>query len=365
MKRAAAQQKQITECSERLEACESELRKTEGEARDIQSEIRRFIGKNEITQADIDQRVAELDRLLKLNDDARAMDEAAARSEADLVRIAQQINEIETSIAALLAEGNAPNEQEFLTRAEVYKQRQHLINELERIPIDTVEAGVLFDMRADEDAALQSAQAELSDLERRLLEVRHETGRVEERVAMMEKSEERSRALSRQETILARIDEAAEQWAVITLCRALLDETRKIYETERQPEVLRQASLFFNVMTEGRYIRVIAPLDGGDIQVERADAVRLAPSLLSRGTAEQLYLAMRLALVREYANHVDPLPVVFDDIFVNFDPARSRTSFKAIAELCSTHQVLLFTCHPHLVRHVEEIVPAAKLFPLQ
>ncbi|PYS37168.1 MAG: hypothetical protein DMG14_22215 [Acidobacteria bacterium] len=364
LKRAAAQQKQITECSERLEACESELRKTEGEARDIQSEIRRFIGKNEITQADIDQRVAELDRLLKLNDDARAMDEAAARSEADLVRIAQQINEIETSIAALLAEGNAPNEQEFLTRAEVYKQRQHLINELERIPIDTVEAGVLFDMRADEDAALQSAQAELSDLERRLLEVRHETGRVEERVAMMEKSEERSRALSRQETILARIDEAAEQWAVITLCRALLDETRKIYETERQPEVLRQASLFFNVMTEGRYIRVIAPLDGGDIQVERADAVRLAPSLLSRGTAEQLYLAMRLALVREYANHVDPLPVVFDDIFVNFDPARSRTSLKAVSELCATHQVLLFTCHPHLVQQVEETVPEAKIFSL-
>ena len=95
-----------------------------------------------------------------------------------------------------------------------------------------------------------------------------------------------------------------------------------------------------------------------------ADAVRLAPSLLSRGTAEQLYLAMRLALVREYANHVDPLPVVFDDIFVNFDPARSRTSLKAVSELCATHQVLLFTCHPHLVQQVEETVPEAKIFSL-
>ena len=111
----------------------------------------------------------------------------------------------------------------------------------------------------------------------------------------------------------------------------MLDETRKVYETERQPEVLRQASSFFNVMTEGRYVRVIAPLDGGDIQVERADGVRLAPQLLSRGTAEQLYLAMRFALVREYATHVDPLPVVFDDIFVNFDPGRSRTSLKSAA----------------------------------
>src|SRR5205823_3988157 len=109
-------------------------------------------------------------------------------------------------------------------------------------------------------------------------------------------------ALVKQEKVLARIDVAAEQWAVLTLCRAMLDETRRIYETERQPEVLRQASSFFGVMTEGRYSRVFTPLDGTEIQVERADGVRPSPSMLSRGTAEQLYLCMRLALVREYAN---------------------------------------------------------------
>src|SRR5438309_10412696 len=152
---------------------------------------------------------------------------------------------------------------------------------MEKIPLDPPESGLLFDMHADEEAAFQLAQAELAELEQRLVQARHESGRVEERITMMEKSEERSRALSRQETIPARIDEAAEQWAVITLCRALLDETRRIYETERQPEVLRQASTFFNVMTESRYTRVIAPLDGSEIQVERGDGVRLSPQLLS------------------------------------------------------------------------------------
>ena len=365
LKRASAQEQQIAECSARLEACESELRKTETEARQIESDIRKLTGKNEITNADIEERAAELDRLLKLNDDARSMDEAVARCEGDLVRIAQQLGEIEKSIAALLTEAAASTEHEFLARAEIFKQRQNLKGELEKIPVDAVEPGFLFDdMRADEDSAYEAAQTELAELERRLLEVRHETGRVEERIAMMEKSEERSRALSRQETILARIDEATEQWAVITLCRALLDETRKIYETERQPEVLRQASSFLDVMTEGRYVRVIAPLDGGDIQVERADGVRLLPHALSRGTAEQLYLSMRLALVREYANHVDPLPVVFDDIFVNFDPDRSRTSLKALRELCTTHQVLMFTCHPELVTQASEVVPEATIFSL-
>jgi uncharacterized protein YhaN len=305
-----------------------------------------------------------LDRFLKLDEQARALDEAVIRARNDIAKITQQIEEVETNIRVLLAEASATNEKEFLEFAEIYKQRRRLIHELERIPIEVPESGLLFDMHADEEAAFQTAQAELTELERRLVEARHESGRVAERITMMEKSEERSRSLSRQETILARIDEAADQWAVITLCRALLDETRKIYETERQPEVLRQASSFFKIMTESRYMRVIAPLDGGEIQVERADGVRISPQILSRGTAEQLYLSMRLALVREYANHVDPLPVVFDDIFVNFDPSRSRNTFNALLELCATHQVLLFTCHPHLVEQVEEVVPEANIFHL-
>lgn len=363
--RAVALEQQVIECSIRLDACLSELRKTEDEARQIEAEIRRLTGKTEVTQSDIDQRVVELERLGKMSDELRSLDEAAARADAEVQRVMEQLDGIERNVIALLLESGAATEKEFLERADVYKQRQHLLHELDKIPVEPPEPGFLFDMRADDEEAFEAAQRELAELEQRLVEARHETGRVEERITMMEKSEERSRALSRQETILARIDEAAEQWAVLTLCRALLDETRKIYETERQPEVLRQASSFFAVMTEGRYTRVIAPLDGGEIQVERADSVRLSPQVLSRGTAEQLYLSMRLALVREYANHVDPLPVVFDDIFVNFDPERTRTSFKALAELCTTYQVLLFTCHPHLVQMVEEVVHSTKIFELQ
>src|SRR2546427_12662099 len=101
------------------------------------------------------------------------------------------------------------------------------------------------------------------------------------------------------------------------------------------------------------------------MRVEPDDRVRFYPQILIRGTAEQLYLSMRLALVPESANHVDPWPVVCDDIFVNFDPGRSRNTFNALRELCATHQVLLFTCHPHLVEQVEEVVPEANIFQLQ
>jgi uncharacterized protein YhaN len=356
---------QAQACVERLDVSTNELRRMESEVRELESEIRSLTGRPWIDQADIEARVTELDRLVKVAEDMRRLDETIERAEADMARIRRQRDEIRHAIEGLLAEAAALTEVDFLERAETYKQRQQLLLELEKIPGEVPEPGLLFDMGVSVEEACEQARAELAEIERRLIDARHESGRVEERITIMERSEERSRALVRKESILARIDGDAESWAIVTLCRTLLDETRKIYEIERQPEVLRQASFFFEIMTQGRYARVISPLDGNEIQVERADGARLAPQSLSRGTAEQLYLAMRLALVREYARHVDPLPVVFDDVLVNFDPERTRNTIQAVRELSKTHQVLVFTCHPHLVSQFQEIVPGVNLFPLQ
>jgi uncharacterized protein YhaN len=265
----------------------------------------------------------------------------------------------------LFTEGDSADEKEFMERAEIYKQRMLLVAEMDRLPMETPEPGFLFDIRANDEEAYEAIQQELLEAERRLAESRHESGRVAERITLMERSEERSRALAKQEVVLARIDASAEMWAVVTLCKTLLDETRKVYENDRQPDVLRHASRFFGTMSADRYSRVVAPLDGTELQVERRDGVRLLPQLLSRGTAEQLYLAMRFALLRDYAGHADALPVVFDDVFVNFDPERTRSTFQAVGELTETHQVLLFTCHPHVAALAQEMVPAAGVFSLE
>ena len=351
-------------CADRLSACTMEVARVEEEARQIETELRKLTGKTEIQQEDIDARASELEKFEKVFEELRRIDDALERMDSELDRVRRQMEERRAMINALLEEAAASDETSFLERAEVFKQRHQLMSEMERIPVEA-EPGLLFDIRVNEEEAYDAVCAELLEMEQRLVEARHESGRVEERIVSMERSEERSRALARQEVVLAKIDASAELWAVVTLCRTLLDETRKVYETERQPQVLRHASRFFAVMTEGRYPRVIAPLDGGDIQAEREDGVRLVPELLSRGTAEQLYLSMRLALVRDYAGHAVPLPVVFDDVFVNFDPRRTLHTFRAVRELAGTHQVLLFTCHPHLLDMTREIVPEARIFPLQ
>ena len=57
----------------------------------------------------------------------------------------------------------------------------------------------------------------------------------------------------------------------------------------------------------------------------------VSPEVLSRGTQEQLYLALRLAHIRNHAAQAAALPVIMDDVLVNFDPDRACVRLKPSA----------------------------------
>ena len=92
-----------------------------------------------------------------------------------------------------------------------------------------------------------------------------------------------------------------------------------------------------------------APLGEQTVAVMDADRQSKQPSELSRGTREQLFLALRFGLIRELGQRTEPLPVIVDEVLVNFDPARALRAAAAFTELSDTNQVLVFTCHPTVV----------------
>lgn len=145
----------------------------------------------------------------------------------------------------------------------------------------------------------------------------------------------------------ARLDEQASRYAVLALARTLIQRTRRLYEQEKQPEVLKRAAAHLRAMTEGRYVRVTAPYGTKRLEVERADGRMIDSSLLSRGAAEQLYLAMRFALA-EALSHKAALPLILDDILVNYDRRRLGQAVQALHRLSSNHQIVMTTCHPHV-----------------
>ncbi len=159
------------------------------------------------------------------------------------------------------------------------------------------------------------------------------------------------------------------EWAELGLARALLERALRRYEQERQPLVIRRAGELFSEVTAGRYDRLVAreQSDGGrshGLDALRPSGARVDSGALSRGTAEQLYLCLRLALAATFAERSVRLPLVLDDVLVNFDPERARALAGALAKVATTHQVLVFTCHPHVVELLSEQVTGLRVVEL-
>ena len=79
------------------------------------------------------------------------------------------------------------------------------------------------------------------------------------------------------------------------------------------------------------------------LSVRKADGQVMRPAAaMSCGTADQMYLALRLAMCRRLLP--PDAPMVLDDALVNFDPRAPRAALRVLRE--EPRQILLFTCRP-------------------
>jgi len=101
----------------------------------------------------------------------------------------------------------------------------------------------------------------------------------------------------------------------------------------------------------------VAPLGENRIEVVCRDNSRKEIGELSRGTAEQLYISIRFGFIQEFSKKSESLPIIMDEVLVNFDPLRSRAAAQAILEISREHQVLFFTCRPETAALFRDLDP--------
>jgi len=146
------------------------------------------------------------------------------------------------------------------------------------------------------------------------------------------------------------LSEAIQRWRVLAVASLARLEVRQTYERDRQPETLNEASNYMSQLTDGQYVRIWTPLSEDVLKVEDRKGVSLSIDVLSQGTREQVFLSLRLALVAGYMRRGVRLPVVLDDVLVNFDVRRAKAAAKLLADFASRgHQLLIFSCHEHIM----------------
>ncbi|KQX46953.1 MULTISPECIES: AAA family ATPase [unclassified Paenibacillus] len=223
----------------------------------------------------------------------------------------------------------------------------------------------LLETQGEEDISLQmtSLQGQLTDTAHETNELREVVGKLAGQIEKLEQGSEQADHLLQAEAYRATIRQQVDQYAVASFASLLMKKAREFYEHERQPGVLLRASDYFAKMTNGAFSHVKAPFGEQRLVAIRANGESLDTTQLSRGTAEQLYLSMRFALAQEYA-YKAILPLVMDDILVNFDEERMESCLRVLADISSKHQVLLFTCHSHVRDAAARVIPGNRLIRL-
>jgi uncharacterized protein YhaN len=141
----------------------------------------------------------------------------------------------------------------------------------------------------------------------------------------------------------------AREWVICEAAGQALAALRHDFERTGQPAALADASSLFARLTGGKYRSIWAPLGERRLLVGDEQGRSFPLQSLSRGTREQLLLAVRLAVVRELARRGTTLPLILDDVIVNFDDERAGAAIDLFVELADAgQQIVFFTCHQHL-----------------
>ncbi len=160
-------------------------------------------------------------------------------------------------------------------------------------------------------------------------------------------------ALAREamESAAARYRSAIRPWARLKLARALLQEALNRFRERAQAPMVSAASAYFSLMTGGAYERLVTDEreDRPVLCAQRAGGVTIGIEAMSEGTADQLYLALRLAALELRRPSHPPMPLVLDDTLITSDDARAANILRALARFAEGSQVMLFTHHRHLL----------------
>lgn len=181
--------------------------------------------------------------------------------------------------------------------------------------------------------------AQLSAVERELSWVQSELARTEGALAHMGGPEELE---ARKSELDSRLSRRVEECDALTAALDALDAANGQLRQRFSPALNQTAGELLAALTGGRWNGLTLARDFS-AQAKGEGSPLPRPALaLSAGTAEQLYLAVRLAVCRLT---VPDAPIVLDDALAAFDDGRMALALDCLMALAGERQVLLFSCH--------------------
>ena len=282
----------------------------------------------------------------------------------EVERITKRLSSLDEALRAIGAGDSVRGAEAAKARIEAHSRADQLADELERGHPDLAELTAQIEA-AERDG--ESWTTDDIDLARRRARIEELDAHIEQLIVDAEALDGNAAHLRELETVDAvdgeianlqekearLVQERDRKWILAQLVR----EADRRFREEHQPDLIRRASSHLAHLTGGRYDRLL-------VDETRADGlfqlmgpglpapIPLAPPV-STGTLEQAYLSLRLAIVDHLDQGSERLPLFIDEALVNWDLERRDRGLDVLADLSSSRQLFVFTCHPAMAERLE------------
>ncbi len=290
----------------------------------------------------------------------------------------EELNTLERTLSEQLARGDAETLeqwQELAEKAKTYRETWETRSSLEE-RLNALLHGESLDalqQRVDEDghdplpalrdeddvkAELRTVNTELDDVSQQEHDLHIQITRLAAGMRSINEIEEELTQVRERVASLEREMEAASYAA------ALIEEVARDRHARIAPALANLAGSYLSEITDGVYSELLISRELRiTIRIPQTESLNDDPERrLSKGTVDQIYLALRLALVRSLSEGAESIPLLLDDPFANYDDARLHRALELLQRIGETNQILLFTCRDDVARCAEELsVPILRL----
>jgi uncharacterized protein YhaN len=330
----------------------------------------------QLTGTDTEETVLKLDRLAgeagRVRDLKRVKDSDIAGLEEKIEECRESSREAREVIAQLRQTAGVESIDDLRIAIQRSDEKRMLSTELDRLTTALMQdgdglsvaelsaecAGSDLDVLAARD---QTVSEEVQELRNRLMGARESRDNARRALEAIGGDDCAARDAAERQAALAELTEIAEQYVRLRYAIVLLQWAIDRYRREKQAPLLKRAGELFGILTCGSFETLQLEFDEHDnmqLAGVRHDSRRAGVSAMSTGTADQLYLALRVAAVEDYLDHSESMPFIADDLFINFDDKRAAAGFRVLGELAKKTQVLFFTHHEHLLEVAQRALGA-------
>lgn len=292
-----------------------------------------------------------LDEVANHVDSIQASQQKKASLTASLKQDEQDLKELGLKLKTIFAQANVENMagydelyQESLRQAKIKTQVNTLKESLgqDLAQLKELNASELLQKLHKLDQQMEAATSEISTAQQELAQLQVKLNNLADSTAVFQAKQD----LANTETNFIN---SSKEYLADLLASTWISRSLDIASNERFPKMIAAAQEYFALLTGGRYTGIDL---AKKLTVIRHDGKKREVKYLSRGTAEQLYFALKLAFIEQIKDKIN-LPILIDDSFVNFDDRRVSYIEKLLKRISENNQVLIFTAQEKLVDQLQ------------